>query len=140
MRFEAYLQPWIQEAPVLAGSVVAVLFMAGVAALLGFRDTAALDEAALRQLAAGEGVEIEEAIIGADGRSALARVGAGKLLVARVMGQDVSARLAPASALRLRSAPGKLIATFGDLGYPPLHLKLQHTPAWLAELAQGAET
>jgi hypothetical protein len=137
MTWEDYLRQWTAEAPALVGSIVAVTLMVGVAAVLGFRKTARLDETALERLAAGEGAAVEAAVIAPNGRDALARLSDGRLMVARVMGADVSARVAPAGAVRLRLAPGRLSATFADLGFPPLHMRLQDAPAWLAELAGG---
>lgn len=135
MDVEAYLAQWVAEAPVLAGSAAVVLFMIGVAAVLGFRNTAKLDDAELARLAAAEGASIEGALIAPDARQALARLSGGKIMVARVMGNDISARVAPAAALRVICRNGKLSARFADLGFPPLNMKLQAPPPWLAELA-----
>ena len=134
---DAYLQEWIDQAPILAGSIIAVLFMAGVAALLGFRQTARIDDAELQRLASAEGAALEGAVLAENGKSALARLAGGKLMIARVMGADVSARIAPASALRLRSRNGKLSVAFADSGFPPFNLALKETPPWLAQLAAG---
>lgn len=119
------------------GSATVVLLMIGVVAALGFRQTARLDDAWMRDLAAAEGAQVEGAVVSPDGRAALARLGAGKLMVARVMGNDVSTRVAPASAARVRLEGGKLSVQFGDLGYPPLHMRVEAAPPWLAELAAG---
>ena len=132
-----YLAEWGAEIPALLGSVIAVTLMVGVAAALGFRKSARLDDAALERLAAAEGARVEAAVIAPNGRDALARLSDGKLMVARVMGNDVSARAAPAGAVRVKVARGKLSATFADLGFPPLHIRLQDTPAWLDDLAGG---
>lgn len=132
-----YLQQWVEEAPTLIGSVVAVAFMVGVAALLGFRNTARIDDAALQRLAAAEGSRIESAVVASNAKSALARLDGGKLMIARVMGADISARVVPASVARVRSRNGKLSVAFADTGFPPLHMKLQETPPWLAQLAAG---
>lgn len=120
-----------------AASAGVVLFMVVLAALLGFRAKARLDEAALQQLAANEGERSEEAIIAANGKAALARLASGKLMVVRVMGADVSARLVAASAARLALSGEKLSVTFADTGFPPLHLRLSEAPAWIAALAAG---
>jgi hypothetical protein len=125
------MNEWI----VTAGSVVVVLVMIGIAAALGFRTTATLDDAALRQLAANDGASLEAAAIAPNARAAFARLSGGKLMIARVMGNDVSARIVPASAARVRYRGGKLSVTFGDLGYPPLHMQLESAPPWLAALA-----
>jgi hypothetical protein len=137
MSIEAYLAEWAAEGPALVGSVIAVTLMVGIAAALGFRRTAKLDEAALARLAAAEGASLEGAVIASNGKDALARLSGGKLMVARVMGNDVSARVAPAGAVRLRVAGGRLSATFADLGFPALNMTLQDSPAWLEELAGG---
>lgn len=137
MTWEDYLRQWVAEAPALAGSILAVTLMVGIAAALGFRKTARLDEAALEQLAAAEGTSVEGAVIAPNGRHALARLSGGKLMVARVMGNDVSARVAPAGAVRLKIGGGRLSATFADLGFPALNMRLQDAPAWLDELAGG---
>jgi hypothetical protein len=133
-----YLASWVEEAPALIGSILAVSFMVGVAALLGFRQTARIDDAELQRLAANEGAAVEAALIAPNAKSALARLGNGKLMVARVMGADISARAAPASSARVRVSAGKLSVAFADTGFPPLHMKLQQTPPWLAELAGEA--
>ena len=137
MSIESYLAEWAAEAPALAGSVIAVTLMVGLAAALGFRNTAKLDEAALARLAAAEGASVEGAVVSRDGKHALARLTGGMLMVARAMGNDVSARVAPARAVRLKVADGRLRATFADLGFPALNMRLQHSPAWLEELAGG---
>lgn len=137
MNLEAYLAEWIEQAPVLAGSVVAVLFMVGVAALLGFRRTARIDEAELQRLAAAEDAAVEHFALAKDAKSALARLEGGRLMAVRAVGADVSARVLPASAARLRYRGGKLSVAFADSGYPPLDLALETTPPWLEELAAG---
>lgn len=135
MDLEVYIAQWVAEAPVLAGSAAVVVFMVAVAALLGFRNTAKIDASELSRLAEAEGVRVEDSLIAPDERQALARLSGGKIMVARVMGNDVSARIAPASALRVVFRKGKLSAWFADLGFPPLHMRLQAPPGWLAALA-----
>lgn len=132
-----YLQIWIDKAPVLAASIAAVLFMAGVAAVLGFRQTARIDESELQRLAAAEGAHIADAVIASDGKSALAQLEGGKLMVVRVMGADISARVAPAALARLRRRDGSLSIAFADAGFPPLNMKLEEPPSWLAELGEA---
>jgi hypothetical protein len=125
----------IEKLPVLGGSVAVILLMVGVAAALGFRPRTALDDAALAKLAQGEGASVESAVIAPDGKSALARLSGGKILVARVMGGDISARVAPMSAVSAQLTGEKLSVQFADVGYPPLHMTVQTPPAWLADLA-----
>jgi hypothetical protein len=137
MNIDTYLEQWLAEAPVLAGSVVAVLFMVGIAALLGFRRSAHIDEAELQRLAEAEGAALEHSVVAKDAKSALARLQGGKLMIVRVMGADVSARVLPASAARVRLESGKVSLVFADSGFPPLHLGLEGAPPWLAELAAG---
>ena len=132
-----YLQVWIDKAPVLAGSIAAVLFMAGFAAVLGFRQTARLDEAELERLAAAGGSRLEASVIAADRKAALARLEGGRLMIVRVMGADISARVAPAASARLSSREGRLSVAFADTGFPPLQMKLDQRPAWLAELGEA---
>lgn len=131
------LAVWIEKAPVLLASILAVLFMAGFAAVLGFRQRARIDDAVLSKLAAAEHARVEGALIAADAKSALARLDGGKLLVARVMGADVSARIVPAASARVRQRNGKLSVAFADTGFPPLHMKVQEPPSWLAELGEA---
>lgn len=135
MNWEEYLAQWISEAPILAGSAAVVLFMVGVAAVLGFRQTAKLDEAELVKLAAAEGASVAESVIDDRGSSALVQLHGDKFMIVRVMGNDISARILPASAVELSLRDGKLTARFADLGFPPLHLRLQAPPPWIAALA-----
>lgn len=128
---------WVDKAPALLGSIAAVLLMAGVAALLGFRQTVRLSDDALARLAEAERLRLEAAVIAPNGKSALARLEGGKLMIARVMGADISARIVPAAAARVRSRNGKLRVAFGDAGFPPLHMKLTEPPSWLAELGEA---
>lgn len=125
------MEKWV----VLGASAGAVLFMVGVAAILGFRKREKLTEDRLRALAAAEGYEAGDILIDAKGREGLARLPGGKVLVARVMADGVSARVADAATARLRGA--RLIVTFADIGFPPLHLRLSNAPpAWVREMAQ----
>lgn len=127
----------ISKLPILAGSAAVIVLMVGVAAALGFRPKVVLDDAALAQLAANEGASIEGAVIAPDAKSAFARLTGGKIMVARAMGGDISARIAPASAVRTRLKRNKLSVQFADVGYPPLHIRVQTPPAWLADLVSG---
>jgi hypothetical protein len=116
------------------------VFMVAVAWVLGFSGRARLTEELVRQLGAGEGVSVDAAVIAADGRGAVARLSDGRWMVARAMGLDASARVLPASALRLALRQGRLRVAFADLGYPPLNLRLESAPpAWLEAAAQGAK-
>jgi hypothetical protein len=128
----------ISTLPVIAGSAGVILLMVGVAAALGFRPKAVLEDQALAQLAANEGASIEAALIAPDGKSALARLSGGKFMVARAMGGDISARIAPASAISAEMNGEKLSVRFADVGYPPLHMQVQTLPAWLADLVGEA--
>ncbi len=129
------MNDWI----ITAGSAGVVLLMVGIAFALGFRDAAKLDGERIQHLAAAEGAEVEEALVGEDGAAALARLKGGQLLIVRAMGADVSTRVVPASSARLRLRAGRLSVTFGDLGYPSLDMPLKDAPpAWVAELTQGS--
>jgi hypothetical protein len=125
---------------VTAGSAAVVLLLIGMAFALGFRGAAKLDEARLAAIAAAEGARVENAVVGTDGRSGLARLTGGKLLIAKVMGEDVSTRVVPTSAAEMRFRNGRLTVTFGDLGYPSLSMRLDQEPAWLAAMHQGQPT
>lgn len=127
----------ISKLPVLAGSAAVIVLMVGAAAALGFRPKATLDDASLALLAGNEGASVEAALIAPDAKSALARLSGGRIMVARAMGGDVSARVAPASAVTAVLKGEKLSVRFADVGYPPLHMKVQSPPAWLADLARG---
>lgn len=129
----------IEKLPVLGASAAVILLMVGVALALGFRPRARLDNAALTALAEGEGARVEAAYIAADARSAIALLSGGKVLVARAMGGDVSARVAATSALAVRLQGQKLTVQFADVGYPPLHMVVREPPPWLTALASGEE-
>lgn len=121
----------------LAGSAAVVLLMIGVAAALGFRLTARVDESELTRLAEAEGARVEASVIAQNGRTALARLSDGRLMVARVMGADVSARFTPAKSVQLTLKDNRLNATFADIGFPPLKMRLDGQPAWLTDLSRG---
>ena len=127
----------LSEALELAGSAAVILVMIGVAAVLGFRMSARMDEGELARLAEAEGASVQNAVIARNGRAALARLSDGRIMVARVMGADISARFAFASSARIRFKSGRLIATFADMGFPPLNIRLDEEPAWLVELSSA---
>ncbi len=137
MSFDDLIATWVAEAPGLIGSVIAVSVMVGFALLLGLNKQTKIDAAALARLAAEEGASVEAAVIATNGRGALAKLSGGKILVARVMGEDIGTRLSTPNAVRLTLRQGKLSVRFADTGYPPLHMKLETEPAWLAALASG---
>jgi hypothetical protein len=130
----------IAELIELAGSAAVVLLMIGVAAFLGFRMSARIDDDALVRLAGEEGARIEASVIAQNGRSALARLSDGRIMVARVMGADISARFTPASNVRLDVSGRRLNAIFADAGFPPLKMRLDDSPAWLTEFSRGGGT
>lgn len=130
----------ISELIELAGSAAVVLLMVGVAAVLGFRMSARIDEAELVRLAAEEGVRVDLSVVAQNGRAALARLSDGRIMVARVMGADVSARFTSPASVRLAVNGSKLVATFADLGFPPLKMRLDDSPAWLNEFSRGGGT
>jgi hypothetical protein len=125
----------LNDLVVLAGSAAVVLLMIGIAAALGFRQSVKLDEAAIASLA--EGALVEAVVIAPNGRAALARLAGDKLMIARAMGADTSARISLASAARVRLKGEKLSVEFADVGYPPLHMRAPGAPPWLAALAAG---
>jgi phosphohistidine swiveling domain-containing protein len=127
----------VAEATELAGSAAVILVMLGVAAVLGFRLSARIDDAELARLAEAEGARVEASVIAPNGRAALARLSDGRVMVARAMGADVSARFAKASAVNLDVTRHRLNATFADTGFPPLRMRLDDSPAWLNEFSRG---
>ncbi|MGD9966425.1 MAG: hypothetical protein AB7T59_07895 [Hyphomonadaceae bacterium] len=127
----------LAQAIELAGSATVILLMLGVAAVLGFRKSARIDEGELSRLAGGEGARVEHAIIAPNGRSALARLSDGRIMVARVMGADVSARFAAARSVRLVLKHGLLDLAFADAGFPRLKMRVDGEPQWLSEFKHG---
>lgn len=123
---------------VVAASAGVVALMVAVAAVLGFRQRADLDEAALQRLAGMEGAALEAYVVTPDARAALARLSANRLMVARVMADGVSARVAPFEAVQVQAREGRIKVTFADIGFPPIQLHTREAPpAWLVALAQG---
>jgi hypothetical protein len=124
---------------VVAGSAAVVALMVGIAWALGFRQAARIDADELARLLdlSEPGARLEEAAISNDGRAALARVSGGKMLVAKAMGGDISARIYPLSDVQVRRDGGRIVAAFADLGFPNLGLRLERPPPWLVERAQG---
>lgn len=121
----------------LGGSAAVVLLMVGVAAVLGFRMSARIDDGELARLAEAEGVRVDGAVISQNGRAAFAKLSDGRVMVARVMGADVSARFASAKAVSLNVKARRLKATFADVGFPPLKMRIDDSPAWLNEFSGG---
>lgn len=128
----------MNDLAILAGSAAGVLAIVGAAMALGFRTRARLDDAELARIAAEDGRTLRDALIAADGRCAFARLTDGAVLVARTLGDGVSARIAPSAAVRVTLNPGRLRVALSDIGYPPLDLRLQQAPpAWAETMAQG---
>ena len=119
---------------VTLGSAAVIVLMLSVAWVLGFRQSARLDDREVARLARAEGADVEAAAIDAKGRAAVAKLNGGKLLVAKVMADGISTRVLPLGQAQVRLAKHKLSITFGDLGYPSLNMRLENPPAWLAEL------
>ncbi len=114
-----------------------VLFMVAFAAIMGFRRTAKLDDAELARLAEAEGARVEAAAIDVKGRAAVAKLDSGKVLIAKVMADGVSARVLPLGQAHVRAGNRKVSVTFGDLGYPSLNMQLENPPTWLKELGSA---
>lgn len=128
----------MEDAVVTAASAGVVLFLVIVIYIAGFRATARLDPQTVDALAAAEGAPVEGVVIDPGGRRALARLAGGKLMAARVMGDEVGARVAPASAATVRLRKGRVRVAFGDLGFPALDVTLTaDAPVWLQDLTQG---
>ena len=127
----------VAEVIELAGSAAVVLLMVGVAAVLGFRMSARIDDNELARLAEADGARVDGAVISQNGRAAFARLTDGRVMVARVMGADVSARFAAAKAVRVNVKAQRLNATFADAGFPPLKMRIDDSPAWLKDFSGG---
>src|SRR5690349_20088750 len=78
---------------VTIGSAAVIVLMLVVAAVLGFNQSALLDDAEIARLARAEGANVEAAAIDANGRAAVAKLNGGKLLIAKVMADGVSTRV-----------------------------------------------
>src|SRR5215813_25852 len=96
---------------VTIGSAAVIVLMLSIAWVLGFRQSAKLDDAEVARLAQGEGAHVMAAAIDAKGRNAVAKLEGGKLLIAKVMADGVSARVLPQGQARVRLAPHKLSIT-----------------------------
>lgn len=125
------------DAIVTAGSAAVVLFLVAVIYLAGFRAAARLDADVLKRLADAEGVPIEAAVVDPGGRAALAKLAGGRLLAARVMGDEIGARVTPASAASVKLGKSRVRVALGDIGFPALNVRLgAEAPPWLLELAK----
>ena len=112
---------------VLAGSVLVVALMVGMAALLGFKARARIVNRAMLERLIGESepdARVEQAWIDAQGRGAVARLADGHVAAARVMGAEISVRLVSAEAVTLHQTEDGVMARFADLGFPAVKLKL----------------
>lgn len=121
----------------LGGSAVVIVIMVAAAALLGFRAKARLDAQGLaaRLADAEPGAQLDASVIAEDGAAAVGRLTDGRLVVAKAMGDRVSLRFYPPSAVRLSFTEGKLTAEFADVGFPPLQMALSEAPPWLVQLS-----
>lgn len=127
---------------VLGGSLIVIAIMVAAAALLGFRQSSRiLDEASLRQVIADADPDarVQAALLDAEGRAALALLADGRMIAARAVGDGFALRSFASSGLRLRQEGLRLIATFGELGFPPLHMTLKDDapPPWLTALVRA---
>jgi hypothetical protein len=125
----------------LGGSAGVIALMVAVAALLGFRTRLRIESEADARRFIGEAdpdARVADLALGADGLAALARLEDGRLVALRALGDRVSVRVFASSAARLKWRGAALVARFGDLGYPTLHLKLAERSDWLARLAEEA--
>ena len=84
---------------VTLGSAAVIVLMLSVAWVLGFRQSARLDDGEVARLAGAEGANVEASAIDARGRAAVAKLNGGKLLIAKVMADGISARARTAAAV-----------------------------------------
>ncbi len=118
----------------MAASAGGVLALIAIALALGFRQRARLDPEVLTKLAAAEGAHVEASVVDVNANAAIARLGDGRWLAARVMADGVGARVFAADAVSVRATRAGLTLSFDDLGYPALRLRLgEGPPDWLAE-------
>lgn len=102
---------------------------------MGFRDRARI--LSLAPLAQSFGVTLSETLIDAEGRAAIGLSVDGRLLVAKAMGADVAARIAPVSAIhKLAVKDGAVILALSDWGFPDVRLRVDHVPLWIGRLAR----
>lgn len=125
------MSEWI----ILSASAAVVALMVIVAALLGFRERLTLTEADLARLAREEGDVVESTLVGARGSVGAARLASGKLLIARVMGDGVGARIVNADSVRAKRVRAGVRVMLVDLGFPPMLIRVKgDPPAWLMNL------
>jgi hypothetical protein len=123
---------------VLGASAAVIVFMVAVAAVLGFRIDARLDEAELQRLAASEGARLSEAVLDLSGKAALARLDSGRVLAARVMADGISTRVAATDAVRIKVNGQGVRVAFADIGFPPLVVRLgDQVPGWVLDLERA---
>ena len=125
------MSKWI----ILAASAAVVAFMVIVAALLGFRERLTLTAADLARLAREEGDIAEDTLVGARGNTGAALLRSGKVLVARVLGDGIGARIVSADAIHARLVRAGVRIALADLGFPPMLIRVKgEAPAWIARL------
>lgn len=129
----AAMNDWV----VLAGSAVVVAVMAIVARAMGFRVKGRfVDAAAVRDAVRRVDPRAEVQDVAIDGAWAIARLGDGRLALARAMGDGATARVLAPTAPRPRVKPGKkgvrVIVRGLDVGFPGGVLRLSSAPEWLA--------
>lgn len=127
----------MNDAVVLAASAVVVAVMALIARAMGFRvkgrfaDAEAV-RAAIRRVEAQAVVED----VAIDGAWAIARLGDGRLALARALGDGATARILAAGAPRPRVKAAKtgvrVIVPGLDVGFPGGVLRLAAAPDWLS--------
>jgi hypothetical protein len=126
----------------LAGSLAAVLFVAGLVKWLGLGRGAPLDAATARQIAADGfvGHRFGAAVVAADGRAALVEGAAGEIALVRALGDKwVTRLLAPPVALRVDG--DALIIAAGEtmFGATTLTLGAAEAARWAAKLQGDAD-
>ncbi|MGE0047109.1 MAG: hypothetical protein AB7J28_15630 [Hyphomonadaceae bacterium] len=120
---------------VSAASAVAVLTLIALAWLLGFRTGVRLkDEADVQSAveAYEPGANVQHALIGADHKSALARLADGRFAAIKSMADRFAVRVFGEDALKLKRTRRGLRLEIADVGFPVLDLRFEGAPPiWL---------
>jgi hypothetical protein len=128
-----------------AGSLVAILALAGLAWWLRLGGAPRLDSDAAVRRAAGEvedGFTPVETACDAEGAAALARNAAGRIMVIKRHGNRFAGRvLGPGAAARLGDQPGEynLVVDAGEVRFGKVFLTLPDAQAWAAAINRVSE-
>lgn len=118
---------------VIAAAGVVILVI--LSWMMGFRERARI--VSLAPIAQNLGVTLSETLIDAEGRAGIGLSVDGRLLVAKAMGADVAARVAPVSAIeKLDVKDGDVKLALSDWGFPDVRVRVAQVPLWIGRLAR----